>query len=129
MLKFLNRGNTVANNSPAAQPVASAPAKIRTWGDLSPIQEKTLTKHEFSMRRWAIERVARLLGVTSDQVVIDDLVDIRPRLKRHLESLRYRRESVRSLCDSVQRIVHDAKEHGWTPSNAEVRAAWEEICQ
>lgn len=126
MLKFTTRGNTVAsNNSPDSQSAAKPVAKIQTLGDFFPVQQKTVSTHEYNMQRWAADRVANLLGVARDQIVIDDLVDIDAALKEHMKH--YEPESIRSACNYVRRILRDAEKIGWSSANAEIQATWEKI--
>jgi len=89
----------------------------------------SIQKHLKQMLNTTATHVAACLNKRPEQIGIDELVALRPRLKVYLQERHFKPNAVRGYCNYVRILVDMAGQFGWVSHRPDVTKEWEKILQ
>lgn len=124
-MSLIRRNGTTNAKHPA---LLSGP--LVTAEDLLTILHLRLERKFVGNLETAAGHVSRFLGISLDQLSIDNLFELTQdftQFKTYLRERKYKRHSIRSYCGFIKILTRKAKALGWLPRQPEVPESWTSV--
>jgi hypothetical protein len=118
------------NGTKNAEHPALLSGPLVTAEDLLTILHLRLARKFVGNLETAAGHVSRFLGISLDQLSIDNLFELTQdftQFKTYLRERKYKRHSIRSYCGFIKILTRKAKALGWLPRQPEVPESWTSV--
>jgi len=120
---FGNSSDTKLNEAAATTHISGRPVTLADLLDAIP-PEKIIA---VPMLRTAAAHICDHLGLSSDQITIDNVAQAIPSFRVYLKARRFSCNSVRTYCNLACALVRHAHSLGWVALSDEVQQAWQPV--
>lgn len=104
---------------------------IRNLQDLLNVVDRTLPMQSNlrHMLHSTARHISACLRKSYDNILVDELVPLKPKLKIHLREGHFKPNTIKSYCTNARTLVEIAKQHGWVSCLPDLTKDWQTIRQ